>query len=238
MSESERNNLAQVANKAAELLSAEFGTAAETTDMGGYYRVTVQHKMRGVAEETEAMARARSVAQKVRGLAQSKRAVVNGDTDVDEVHVNVKRQFGDEVEVGRYLYTQKDPADREEIGENGLEPRADYGDGLLFYPPSVFATDSEDPDDWYESDKPTDTWRIDVEIMLRDRDPYFNSYGKGWQKDPNYTDVYGELDTRHVVTHQSIPATALTLWRKAGSNRTEESRTLRYTDWLGYSGRS
>jgi len=123
------------------------------------------------------------------------------------------------VNTGRYLYHSSNPVNRYSIAANGLRP--ERGEQWMadtnIKGKAVFATDSEDRKDHFDSTYDDDFWRIDTNKCPEVR----------WMRDPNFD--WG--DYKHVYTKQAIPAHALELVHK-GTGADMEGGEDQPSSWL------
>jgi hypothetical protein len=75
---------------------------------------------------------------------------------------------------------------------------------------AVFATDSSDPKDLFDSGWDDDLWRIDTRGLAN-----------RWYRDPNFLDYE---DSRHVFTLDRVPAEAIELVYQGSGDSLDESR--------------
>jgi hypothetical protein len=117
-----------------------------------------------------------------------------------------------EVEVSRYLYHRSAPVFRDLISDEGLIPQRgeQWLSDTRIDGEAVFATDSSDPKDLFDSGWDDDLWRIDT----RDLD-------NRWYRDPNFLDYE---DSRHVFTLDRVPVEAIELVYQGSGDSLDESR--------------
>jgi hypothetical protein len=125
------------------------------------------------------------------------------------------KEQGEVVKVGRYVYHKSNPKFRKSILKYGLEPQV--GDCYLTYAeprggeciPAIFATNSENKKDWFDSTWDDDVWQIDTSKINNE-----------WREDEHY---FWEKDNKHIVTLDNIPSNAIKLIYKGGGKSLEES---------------
>lgn len=124
------------------------------------------------------------------------------------------------VKTGRYLYHSSNPINRESIQVNGLRPERgeQWMADTKIEGKAVFATDSEDRKDHFDSSYDDDFWRIDTH-----RCPEIK-----WSKDPNFD--WG--DFKHVYTTQTVPPHALELVHKGTGANMEGAEGQPHSTWL------
>lgn len=113
------------------------------------------------------------------------------------------------LKTGKYLYHSSNPLNRDSISKEGLVPKreAQWMSDTEIEGEAIFATDSEDRDDHFDSTYDDDFWRIDTTKCPEVK----------WRPDPNFE--WG--DYKHVYTQQSIPRHALKLMHKGTGTDTE-----------------
>jgi len=102
------------------------------------------------------------------------------------------------VETNRYIYHTSNPYYRDQIAKQGLIPKGKSEtwlsdtkiDGEV-----IFAVNSEDKKDWWDSTYDDDIYQIDT-----------NNLKAKWYVDPNFI-----LDDRRIITFEPIPAKHLKL---------------------------
>ncbi len=116
------------------------------------------------------------------------------------------------VKVGKFIYHQSNPIFRNKISKEGLTPKAKSEtwlsdtaiDGKV-----IFATNSDNPKDWFDTTYDDDIYRIDTSMLHNN-----------WFVDPNFEG----FNNKHVITFESIPLTAIELVHKgSGSDMLQES---------------
>lgn len=118
-----------------------------------------------------------------------------------------------DLSLNRYVYHTSNPRNRKSIDKQGLRPRR--GVQWLADTPlsgkAIFATNSENRDDWFDSTYDDDVWRIDITKCQEVR----------WDWDPNF--IGGHKQYHHVYTKQTIPRHALKLIKKGTGKDLEDS---------------
>jgi len=118
---------------------------------------------------------------------------------------------GKPVKVGRYVYHASNPYYRKKIQKQGLKPTVSDSyeshamswyeeDGAIskkHLPPAIFATNSENKKDWFDSPYDDDIYRIDTQGLPNE---WFTDRHFDWDK-----------KNKHVVTFQPIPLSHITL---------------------------
>lgn len=114
---------------------------------------------------------------------------------LEHIHARVKTE--------RYVYHAANINNREMILSDGIKQHR--GDQWMLDTdiegPAVFATNSSNPDDWFDSTFDDDVWQIDTAAIS-----YYD-----WYADPNYD---WDKKYKHVYTQNDIPPDAITLFRK------------------------
>ena len=104
----------------------------------------------------------------------------------------------EDIKLNKYLYHVSNPFNRERIEKNGIVPHR--GEQWLsdtdIEGKAVFATNSDNPKDWFDSTYDDDVWRIDVSKIPNVK----------WFIDPNFGDEY-----KHIYTKEPIPRNAIEL---------------------------
>lgn len=108
---------------------------------------------------------------------------------------------GDKYKPGRYVYHISNPYWRESILNEGLKVIA--GDCYTMYvgedvecQPAIFATDSDNPKEFFYSTYDDDIWKIDTKCAK-----------VKWFEDKHYH----KLRTKHIVTFENIPLNCIEL---------------------------
>lgn len=122
---------------------------------------------------------------------------------------------------GRFVYHKSDTKNRTDILKYGLIPSigecykeysSQYSKGDCV--PAIFATDSTNPEEWFETERDDDIWRIDTEISNVD-----------WRVDKHFKDMrhpeFGRY--RHIVTLQEVIPESLKLVHKGTGKYIYES---------------
>jgi len=107
------------------------------------------------------------------------------------------------LKTGRYLYHSSNPVNRDIIDKEGLRPmRGDqWLESTAIDGPAIFATDSENKEDYYDSTYDDDFWRIDT----------YKCPDVEWKRDPNFA---WDPNFKHIYAQQPIPRVALKLIHK------------------------
>jgi hypothetical protein len=103
------------------------------------------------------------------------------------------------VEVNEFVYHSSNPHFKDEILKKGLVPKGKSETWLSDTPIEgavIFATNSDNKNDWFESGYDDDIYRIDT-TKLENK----------WFLDPNF----GDENNQHVITFEPIPLSALKL---------------------------
>lgn len=112
----------------------------------------------------------------------------------------VKENIQKTVPVSRFIYHASNPVNRKRILTNGIS--VFRGDQWMGDTPikgkAVFATNSDNQNDWFDSTFDDDIWRIDTSKLD----------GVKWLNDPNYE------YSKHIYTHSNIPLEAIELIRQ------------------------
>lgn len=98
----------------------------------------------------------------------------------------------------RFVYHKSNPFFRDNISEEGLTPKGKSETWLSdtkINSEVIFATNSDNPDDWFNSTWDDDIYKIDTRGLKNQ-----------WFKDPNFTNGH-----HHIITPQSIPNSAIKL---------------------------
>lgn len=123
--------------------------------------------------------------------------------------INEKNEHLIPVETNRYIYHQSNPIFRDEILKNGLIPKG-KGDAWLsdtkIDGKVIFATNSDNEDDWFYSTYDDDRYQIDTTKLTN---KFF--------LDPNF----GWGDFNHIITFEPIPLNAIKLIYK-GTGESED----------------
>ena len=111
---------------------------------------------------------------------------------------NEAHQAGGPVATNRFVYHKSNPMFREQIDREGLVPQGRGPNWLSATPIQgkvIFATNSENPEWWFDHGYDDDIYRIDTSLI-----------GNAWYSDPNFP---GSL--LYVITHERVPREAITL---------------------------
>ena len=105
------------------------------------------------------------------------------------------------VKPNRFVYHSSNPIFRNKIDKNGLIPKR--GDQWLTNTPIkgkvIFATNSNDKSDWFDSTYDDDFYRIDT-----------SKISNKWYRDPNFKDT-DKYKFYHIITFEPIPRDAIEL---------------------------
>jgi len=116
-----------------------------------------------------------------------------------------------EVKPNRYLYHTSNSFFRDNIYKGGLIPKGKSEtwlsdtkiDGKV-----IFAVNSDNKEDWWDSTYDDDIWRIDT-----------SNLNNKWYNDPNF-----EVDDNRIITFESIPSFSIELiYKGGGSDSLKES---------------
>jgi len=126
-----------------------------------------------------------------------------------EEFLNEKNQNLIEVKPNRYVYHKSAPVFRDKISLLGLLPQR--GDGWLTTTPiegkAIFATNSDDPKQWFDSTYDDDVWKIDTSKL-----------DNKWFSDPNFRESDGHNTELFIFTFGEIPLSAIELIYKGTGN--------------------
>ena len=103
------------------------------------------------------------------------------------------------VDVNKFVYHSSNPIFHETISKEGLLPKGKSETWLSDTPIEgevIFATNSDNKTDWFDSTYDDDIYRIDTTNLINK-----------WYLDPNF----GADDNHHIITFEPIPFSALTL---------------------------
>jgi len=106
-----------------------------------------------------------------------------------------------EVEPNKYVYHTSNPLFRDKISKEGLIPKGKSEawlsdtkiDGKV-----IFAVNSENPEDWWDSTYNDDIYRIDT-----------TKFNNKWYVDPNF-----DLEDKRIITFERIPLNSIELIKK------------------------
>jgi hypothetical protein len=105
----------------------------------------------------------------------------------------------EEITPGRFVYHLSAPVYRDQIERIGLLPKR--GEQWLTNTPiegeAIFATDSDNEEDWYDSSYDDDVYEIDTDKI-----------SNKWYVDPNFQ---VQDYSKHIVTFDKIPPSAISL---------------------------
>jgi hypothetical protein len=161
------------------------------------------------------------------------RLIIEGITNEINTIPNTKNQFqwmgtrnkikllsesvkGKKVKTNKYVYHKSNKVNRNSILSNGLYPSVGdcykshmEGEGRCI--PAIFATNSENKEEWFDTTWDDDIWKIDTEIA-----------NNSWYFDNNFKDMkHPEFgDYKHVVTFEPVYKEALKLIHK-GTGKSE-----------------
>jgi hypothetical protein len=103
-----------------------------------------------------------------------------------------------EVIPNRYVYHTSNPIFRDKISKEGLIPKG-KGEGWLsdtnIDGEVIFAVNSDNKDDWWDSTYDDDIYRIDT-----------NKIKNKWYNDPNF-----DLEDNRIITFENIPLNSIKL---------------------------
>ncbi len=122
----------------------------------------------------------------------------------------ILESMGDDfIQTGRYLYHASNSIFRDSIDKNGLIPKRDvqWLEDTPIEGEAIFATDSENKEDHFDSTYDDDFWRIDTSKCPEVK----------WRKDPNFA---WDKNSKHVYTKHPIPRSAIELVYKGTGNDT------------------
>jgi len=105
------------------------------------------------------------------------------------------------VEPGRYVYHTSNPIFRDMISKKGLIPKGRseaWLTGTKIDGKVIFAVNSDDPSDWWDSTYDDDIYRIDT-----------SGLNNKWYVDPNF-----DLEDKRIITFERIPLDSIELIRK------------------------
>lgn len=107
------------------------------------------------------------------------------------------------VDTNRYVYHVSNPKNRKSIEKSGLIPKRgdQWLENTTIKGRAIFATNSDNREDMFDSTYDDDIWQIDTEKIPDVK----------WKKDPNFS---WDKSYKHIYTQQSIPKEALTLFYK------------------------
>jgi hypothetical protein len=106
------------------------------------------------------------------------------------------------VEVNKFVYHSSIPSFRDNISKEGLVPKGKSETWLSDTPIEgavIFATNSDNKNDWFDSTYDDDIYRIDTTKL-----------NNKWFLDPNF----GVDDNQHVITFEPIPLSVIKLIHK------------------------
>ena len=104
----------------------------------------------------------------------------------------------EEVKPNRFVYHKSNPYFRELISKQGLLPKGKSDAWLTttkIDAEVIFATNSDKPEDWFDSPYDDDIYRIDTKDL-----------SNKWFKDPNF-----DSKSKHMVTFEKIPVSSIEL---------------------------
>jgi hypothetical protein len=109
-----------------------------------------------------------------------------------------------EVKPNKWVYHKSNPIFREKISIEGLIPQR--GDQWLSDTPiegkAIFATNSDDPKEWFDSTWDDDVWKINTKGLKNK-----------WYSDPNFN-----LEDNHILTFEPIPVEYIELIYKGSGD--------------------
>lgn len=101
------------------------------------------------------------------------------------------------IKANRFVYHKSNPIFRSEIHKYGLIPKGKSESWLSDTPINekvIFATNSENENDWFDSTYNDDIYQIDT-----------SNLNNKWFKDPNFH------DSNHIITFENIPLESIKL---------------------------
>lgn len=107
----------------------------------------------------------------------------------------------------KFVYHKSNPHFRDEISKMGLIPKGKsdtWMSDTKINGEVIFATNSDNPDDWFDSTWDDDVYKIDTSKL-----------GNKWFKDPNFPNKY-----HHIITPDPIPNSAIELIYKGSGEST------------------
>ncbi len=118
------------------------------------------------------------------------------------------------IKVSRFIYHKAHPKHRTRILSNGLQPYrgVQWPSNTDIEGDAVFATNSADEKDWFDSTWDDDVWQIDTSKIPNIK----------WFQDPNFK--WGKF--KHIYTSDTIPSEAIKLFREGTGKDMLESRQL------------
>lgn len=108
------------------------------------------------------------------------------------------------IETNRYVYHNSNPIFRDKISSIGLIPKGKSEAWLSntnIQGKVIFATNSDNKKDWFDSTYDDDIYRIDTELLKNK-----------WYPDPNFSCKSGEC--KYIITFEPIPKSAIELIHK------------------------
>lgn len=119
-----------------------------------------------------------------------------------------EKKFNQElVKVGNFVYHSSNPINRKSISEKGLLPKKGeqrLSDPNFKYGKAIFATNSKNKRNWFDSTYDDDVFRIDT-----------SKINNIWYEDKN---MYSEFQNLHILTFEPIPPEAIELIYKGSGN--------------------
>ena len=112
------------------------------------------------------------------------------------------------INVNNFVYHKSNPIFRNEIKRNGLIPKRKSESWLSNTPIEgkvIFATNSDNPNDWFDSTYDDDTYKINTTIIKNK-----------WYPDPNFSGNHN-----HIITFEPIPSQAIQLIYKGSGKSTQ-----------------
>lgn len=129
------------------------------------------------------------------------------DIKVDWIKNTLKESLKKPVKLNRYLYHVANPLNRDRIQKNGIIPYRgeQWLSDTKISGKAVFATNSDNPKDWFDSTFDDDVWRIDTNKIPNIK----------WFMDPNFD---WDKKHKHIYTQNIIPVNAIELIKTGTGN--------------------
>ena len=121
---------------------------------------------------------------------------------------------GGKEKLNKYLYHAASNFNRERIEKNGIVPHRgeQWLSDTKIEGNAVFATNSDNPEDWFDSTYDDDVWRIDTRKIPDVK----------WFIDPNFGKTH-----KHIYTKSAIPRSAIELIKKGTGEDLLETRNIK-----------
>lgn len=113
-----------------------------------------------------------------------------------------------EVKVNKYVYHTSNPIFRNNISQDGLSPKGKSESWLSdtpIYGEVIFAVNSDNKKDWWNSTYDDDIYRIDT-----------TNIGNKWYNDPNF-----DVKDKRIITFEKIPLNSIKLIYKGNGSSLE-----------------